>query len=117
MAADETATQVCTFELTAATNKSVSLTGGPSDARRVELVHHGVELDGTTAATAPVFFKHYQEEPVDDLSGGGADNEQVLLANERLVVNVGRGNGEPVWLEFYSVGSPAVSAILLPGGY
>jgi len=106
MAADQTATEISTQTLVGATNLSVSLTG---PGKRVELTHHG-------DVAVVVYFNDYKAEPVDALSGGGADNEQVLLPGERLVVNVSRGAGEPVWLEFISAGAPTVSAALLLGG-
>lgn len=104
MAADETAADVVTATLTADTNKSISLTGGDNRARVIELVHHG---DDTTA----VYFKVYAVEPVDDLTGGGADDEEVLLSGERLTVECPRGSGEPVWVELISAGTPTVTAL------
>jgi hypothetical protein len=107
MAADATAAKISTSTLVAATNLSVSLTG---PGRRVELVHHG-------DVASAVYFDSYSAEPVDALTGGGADDEQVLLPGERLVVNVRRGAGEPVWLEFLCASNPTVTAALLPGGH
>ena len=106
MAADNTAADVSTQTLVAATNASVSITG---KGRRVELVHHG-------DATDVVYFRAYAAEPTDALTGAGADDEQVLLPGERLVLGTPRGDGEPIWLEFISAGIPTVSVIRLPGG-
>lgn len=101
MAADHTAANVSTQTLTAATNASVSITG---PGRTVELVHH-------SDATEVVYFKTYAAEPVDDLTGGGADDEEVLLAGERLTVECARGAGEPIWIELISAGTPTVSVV------
>lgn len=101
MAADNTAVDVATQTLVAATNYSVELTGG---GRTVELVHHG---DDTTA----VYFKTYSAEPVDDLTGGGVDDEEVLLSGERLTVDCKRGSGQSIWVELISAGAPTVSVV------
>ena len=106
MAADNTAADVSTQTLVAATNASVSITGA---GRTVELVHHG---DDTTA----VYFQTYAAEPVDALTGAGADDEQVLLSGERLTLNCKRGSGEPIWIELISAGTPTVSIVRLAGG-
>lgn len=101
MAADNTAADVSTQTLVAATNASVSITGS---GRVVELVHHNDTTD-------VVYFKSYSTEPVDDLTGSGADDEEVLLPGERLTVHCARGSGEPIWIELISAGTPTVSVV------
>lgn len=100
MAADNTGVDVSTQTLVAATNASVNLTG---PGRTVELVHHG---DDTTA----VYFKTYTSEPTDDLTGAGADDEEVLLSGERLTVNTKLGT-TGIWVELISAGTPTVSVV------
>lgn len=100
MAADHTAADVSTQTLVAATNASVSITG---PGRTVELVNH--------STTDVVYFKTYEAEPVDDLTGAGADDEEPLLPGERLTVECARGAGEPIWIELISAGTPTVSVV------
>ena len=107
MAADNTAADVSTQTLVAATNASVSITG---NGRVVELVHHNDTTD-------VVYFKTYAAEPVDDLSGAGADDEEPLLPGERLTVNCKRGDGEPIWVELISAGTPTVSVVRRPAQF
>ena len=102
MAADNTAARVSTQTLVAATNASVSIT---DSGRVIELVHHNDTTD-------VVYFKTYNAEPVDDLTGAGADDEEPLLPGERLIVNAKRGDGEPIWVELISAGTPTVSVVL-----
>lgn len=102
MAADFSASNVSTQSLTANTNASVSITG---PGRFVELVHHGNN-------SSVVYFKTYSSEPIDDLTGAGTDNEEVLLSGERLTVECARGQGQPIWIELISAGTPTVSVIL-----
>ena len=108
MAADTSALKIATVTLTAATNHSVNLTGGPSPCRRIELFHHGDETD-------VIYYKGYVSEPTDDLTGGGAEEEDVIGAGERFFVNVPPANdGSSAWLEFISAGTPTITVRLMP---
>ena len=97
--ADTTAAEVATVTLTADTNHSIELTGS---GRTVELTHHG-------DATEAVYYNSYSDEPVDELTGGGAEEERVLLAGERLVVGSRRAAGDSVFFELFSAGTPTVT--------
>lgn len=119
MAADtSSAERIVHIDLTADTNHSVNLTAGPKPVRRVELTHHGMQPDEATAVAAPVYFKAYKVEPVNDLAGDGTDGEEVLLAGERLVQNIPQpDDGSAAWLELICSDAPRVSIRLLAGGH
>ena len=99
MTADNTAADVSTQTLVADTNASVSITG---PGRTVELINQGTDV---------VYYKSYSAEPVDDLTGAGADDENPLLGGERLQIECARGSGEPIWIELISAGTPTVSVV------
>ncbi len=86
-----------TSTLVAATADTCTMTGSRGKNTPAELVHHGVvtdpiyfRLDGTAAVVA-------------------ADENQVLLPNERLFVRLGEGNA----ISLISAGTPTYSVIVL----
>ncbi len=105
MAADQTATKTGTLTLTANTSQTIELSG---PGRRVELIHHG-------NVTNVVYYKAASTEAAaDTMTGGGVDEEYVLLSGERLTVNVPREATGNVWIGLRSAGTATVSAELIP---
>ena len=105
MAADNSAVARAHQVLVAATAYKVNLTG---NYRRIEIVHHGVGTDGTTAETEPVYYRTAATEAGLTAAVGAADETGVALAGERLTESIGGGG---TWVSLISAGTPMVSVI------
>lgn len=105
MAADNSAVAAAHQVLVADTEYVVNLTGG---FRRIEIVHHGVADDGTTAVTTPVYFTTDVTEAGLTAAVEAADETGVVLAGERLTQGCQKGD---TWVSLISAGTPMVSII------
>lgn len=105
MAADNTAVKAAHQVLVADTAYVVNLTGAY---RRIEIAHHGVADDGSTAATEPVYYRTATTEAGLTAAVEAADEDSVALAGERLTESLRKGD---TWVSLISAGTPMVSVI------
>jgi len=101
--AAETGVRSLHAELTAATEDTATLSGADKVGMRADLVHHGYLLDGTTAATEPIYFR------LDGTAAvAQADETEVLLSGERISVQL----PESGQVSLISAGTPGYSLVL-----
>ena len=101
--AAETGVRSLHAELTASTEDTATLSACDKVGMRADLVHHGYLLDGTTAATEPIYFR------LDGTAAAAqADETEIVLSGERVSIQL-PATGQ---VSLISAGTPGYSLIL-----